>query len=142
MLPTGSAEWKKGYADLEQFAGNENVRLGFITTNLNGNNLFLDNIEMFITGFTQDITLEENSILAHPNPAEGSSFYITVKTDERQDVLMQIVDMTGRIIYNRELENVLNQTYEIDLVREESGIYLLKVAGSTYNETTRVFLNR
>jgi hypothetical protein len=55
---------------------------------------------------------------------------------------MQIVDMTGKIIYNRELENVLNQTYEIDLVREESGIYLLKVVGSTYNETTRVFLNR
>ena len=141
-LPTGSAEWKKGYADLEQFAGNENVRLAFITTNLNGNNLFLDNIEMFVTGFTQDITLEENSILAHPNPSEGSSFYITVKTDERQDVIMQIVDMNGKVIYNQELENVLNQTYEVDLVQEASGIYILKVVGNTYNETTRVFLNR
>ncbi len=141
-LPSGSAEWKKGYADLEQFAGNENVRLAFITTNLNGNNLFLDNIEMFVTGFTQDITLEENTILAHPNPSEGSSFYITVKTDERQDVIMQIVDMKGKVIYNQELENVLNQTYEVDLVQEESGIYILKVLGDTYNETTRVFLNR
>lgn len=141
-LPEGSAEWKKGYADLEQFAGNENVRLAFITTNLNGNNLFLDNIEMFVTGFTQDITLEENSILTHPNPSEGSSFYVTVKTDKRQDVIMQIIDMKGKVIYNQELENVLNQTYEVDLIQEASGIYILKVAGNTYNETTRVLLNR
>ena len=141
-LPTGSAEWKKGFADLEQFAGNEQVRLAFITTNLNGNNLFLDNIEMFITGFTQDITLEENSILAHPNPSDGSNFYVTVKTDERQDVIMQIVDMTGKVIYIQELDNVLNQTFEIDLVQARSGIYILKAVGNTYNETIRVFLNR
>jgi hypothetical protein len=141
-LPEGSAEWKKGYADLQQFAGLEQVRMAFITTNLNGNNLFLDNIEMFITGFTQDISLEENSILAHPNPSEGSSFYVTVKTDQRQDVVMQVVDMTGKIVYMQELDNVLNQTFEIDLVRERSGIYILKAVGNTYNETTRVFLNR
>jgi hypothetical protein len=141
-LPTGSSEWKKGFADLEQFAGNEQVRLAFITTNLNGNNLFLDNIEMFITGFTQDITLEENSILAHPNPSDGSNFYVTVKTDERQDVIMQIVDMTGKVIYMQELDNVLNQTFEIDLVQARSGIYILKAVGNTYNETIRVFLNR
>ena len=97
---------------------------------------------MFITGFTQDITLEENSILAHPNPSEGSSFYVTVKTDERQDVIMQIVDMTGKVIYMQELDNVLNQTFEIDLVQARSGIYILKAVGNTYNETIRVFLNR
>jgi len=141
-LPEGSAEWKKGYADLQQFAGLEQIRLAFITTNLNGNNLFLDNIEMFITGFTQDISLAENSILAHPNPSEGSSFYVTVKTDQRQDVVMQLVDMTGKIVYMQELDNVLNQTFEIDLVQERSGIYILKAIGNTYNETTRVFLNR
>jgi hypothetical protein len=140
-LPEGSAEWKKGYADLQQFAGLEKVRLAFITTNLNGNNLFLDNIEMFITGFTQDISLNENSILAHPNPSEGSSFYVTVRTDHRQDVVMQVVDMTGKIVYMQELDNVLNQTFEIDLVQERSGIYILKAVGNTYNETTRLFLN-
>jgi hypothetical protein len=141
-LPEGSAEWKTGYADLQQFAGLEQVRLAFITTNLNGNNLYLDNIEMFITGFTQDISLSENSMLAHPNPSEGSNFYVTVKTDQRQDVMMQIVDMTGKIVYMQELENVLNQTFEINLIQARSGIYILKAVGNTYNETTRVFLNR
>ena len=97
---------------------------------------------MFITGFTQDISLEENSILIHPNPSDGSTFNVTVKTDQRQDMIMQIVDMTGKIVYVQELDNVLNQTFEIDLVQMRSGIYILKAVGSTYNETTRVFLNR
>jgi len=141
-LPTGSADWKKGYADLANFAGSENVRLAFVSTNLNGNNLFLDNIEMFITGFTQDLTLKENTILVHPNPSQASKFYVTVRTDERQDMMMQIFDMNGKIVYEMELDNVLNQTFLIDLVSERSGIYILKAVGNTYNQTTRVFLNR
>jgi hypothetical protein len=54
---------------------------------------------------------------------------------------MQVVDMTGKIVYMQELDNVLNQTFEIDLVQERSGIYILKAVGNTYNETTRLFLN-
>ena len=141
-LPTGSGDWKKGYADLAQFAGSENIRIAFITTNLNGNNLFLDNIEMFVTGFTQDLTLKENSIVTHPNPSEGSSFYVTFKTDERQDVVLQIIDMNGKMVYNQDLKNVLNQTFEIDLIQQSGGIYLLKAIGNTYNQTTRFFLNK
>ena len=141
-LPTGSGDWKKGYADLAQFAGSENIRIAFITTNLNGNNLFLDNIEMFVTGFTQDLTLKENTVVTHPNPSEGSSFYVTFKTDERQDIVLQIIDMNGKMVYNQDLKNVLNQTFEIDLIQQSGGIYLLKAIGNTYNQTTRFFLNK
>jgi hypothetical protein len=139
-LPTGSADWKKGYAELGQFAGSEQVRLAFVTTNLNGNNLFLDNVEMYITGWTQDISLSQNDMLVHPNPSDGSAFYLTVRTDERQDVLMKIVDMNGKIVYAKELNNVLNQTYEIDLVRERSGIYVIKAIGNTFNQSKRLIL--
>jgi len=125
-MPTGSAEWKKGYADLGQFAGTEQIRIAFVTTNLNGNNLYLDNIEMYITGWTQDISLARNDMLIHPNPSDGSKFYITLRTGERQDVEMQIVDMNGKMVFAKEYTNVLNQTYEIDLVRERSGIYVVK----------------
>lgn len=140
--PAGAADWKKGYADLQQFAGTENVRLAFVTTNLNGNNLYLDNIEMFVTGFTQDITLKENSILLHPNPSETGTLYVTVKTDQRQEVTMQIIDMKGRIIYDRGLTNVLNQTFEIELPGENTGVYIIRATGPTYQQTARLILNR
>jgi hypothetical protein len=141
-VPAGPDDWERGYADLEQFAGNELVRIAFITTNLNGNNLYLDNIELYVTGFTQDVTLNENSILIHPNPVDGSNFYVTVKTDERQDVNMQLVDMNGRKVFDKEFTNVLNQTFELDLSSQSAGIYILKAIGQTYNQTTKLILNR
>jgi hypothetical protein len=141
-MPTGSADWKKGYADLGQFAGNEQIRLAFVTTNLNGNNLYLDNIEMYITGWTQDISLARNDMLIHPNPSDGSKFYVTLRTSERQDVEMQIMDMNGKMVFGQEYTNVLNQTYEVDLVRERSGIYVLKAIGDTYNQSRKLILIR
>jgi hypothetical protein len=141
-VPTGSEDWKKGYADLQQFIGEEQVRLAFITTNLNGNNLYLDNIEMFVTGFTQDISLNENAILLHPNPTENGNFYVSVKTDERQDVIMQVIDMNGKIILDKDLLNVLNQTFEFSLTGVRSGVYILKATGKTYHQTTRLIINR
>jgi hypothetical protein len=141
-VPDSPADWKKGFADLEQFAGHEQVRLAFVATNLNGNNLYLDNIEMFVTGFTQDISLDENTILIHPNPTKGNQFYVTVKTAERQDVDIQIINVNGKIVYDQKLKNVLNQTYEIDLVGQSTGIYIVKVTGSTYHQTSMLILTR
>ena len=141
-LPDGPADWKRGFADLKQFAGSDSIRLAFVTTNLNGNNLYLDNIETFITGFTQDITLDENSMLIHPNPSRGDRVYITLKTDGRQDVDIVIVNMNGKIIYDMKLKDVLNQTYEIDLVGRNTGVYIVKVIGTTYHQTSRLVLTR
>lgn len=141
-MPAGPADWKKGYADLNQFAGHENIRLAFVTTNLNGNNLYLDNIELFVTGFTQDINLLENALLVHPNPSEGGAFYVTFRTDERQDLNLQLVNTKGRVIYDRELKNILNQTVEIELLPKYSGVYILKAVGRTYNKSAKFVLIR
>ena len=55
---------------------------------------------------------------------------------------MQIVDMNGKMVFAQEFTNVLNQTYEIDLVRERSGIYVLKAIGNTFNRSKKLFLSR
>ena len=46
------------------------------------------------------------------------------------------------MVFNKDFDNVLNQTFEIDLVRERSGIYILKAMGSTFNQSKKLFLNR
>ncbi len=140
--PGTSNEWKKGYADLEDFAGMQDVRIAFVTTNFNGNNLYLDNLETHVTGFTKDISLAENSMLVHPNPSTGSQFYVSVQVEERQLVNFQIIDMNGKTVYNKYFDNVLNQTFEFDLAGKSPGIYLVRATGDTFNQVVRFYLNR
>jgi len=140
--PFMSSEWKKGYVDLGNFAGMQDVRIAFVTTNLNGNNLFLDDLETYVTGFTKDISLSDNSLLVHPNPSTGSQFYVSVQTEERQQVTFQVIDMNGKTVYSKYFDNVLNQTFEFDLAGHSRGIYIIRATGDTFNQVERFYLDR
>jgi hypothetical protein len=140
--PESPEDWQKIYVDLDEFAGMNPVRLAFISTNGNGNNMYLDNIELYETGFTQDIRLNENSVLIHPNPSRDGIFYMTVNTPERQKVNMRILDSMGRLVMEKEMEALLNQTIEFDLNGKRNGIYLIQISGQTFNKIQRVIINK
>ena len=55
------------------------------------------------------------------------SFYVTFNLDNRQPVKYELVDMTGKQVGGKELIDVLNQTYKIDVENASSGIYLVRL---------------
>jgi hypothetical protein len=140
--PLVSADWKHEFVDLSDFAGMEEVRIAFRTTNGFGNNLYLDNIEFHVTGFSETIVLDENSMLIHPNPSLDGTFYVTINTKERQPVDIRVINVLGKQILEKRIELALNQTTLFDLVGFQNGIYLIHAEGRSFRKSARVIVDK
>jgi hypothetical protein len=140
--PLTQADWKREVLNLDEFAGNRNVRVAFLGVNGNGNNLYIDNIEFYVTGFSSDLNLPENSIRVFPNPVNGYVFNVVIVTDKKQDVTLVIIDSMGRVVKRNVLTGVLNQAYEVNMEGTSSGIYIIQAIGETFTSTQRLIMIR
>lgn len=141
-IPLVNTDWKSEYVDLSDFVGMEDVRIAFRTTNGFGNNLYLDNIEFHVTGFSDTIKLNENAILIHPNPSSSGAFYVTINLQDRQPVDFRVINVLGKKIIEKRIDLALNQTIGFDLVGYQNGVYLIQVEGPTFRKTARVVIDK
>jgi hypothetical protein len=130
--PEEESEWEqKVTIDLSDFAGEETVRVAFVVTNQNGNNLFLDNIEFFTTdipNLEEEVT-ETYSIYGYnlEDPSQNA-LKVTFNLAERQDVHYSVVDMLGKVHAEGILKDVLNQTYPLALEQNlRGGMYIVRM---------------
>ena len=73
------------------------------------------------TGMAEEIA---DGLTLFPNPSNGK-FYLETNESGNDPIELQIMDLTGRIIYNRQL--TLIEKIEIDLSGQPKGIYFLRV---------------
>lgn len=136
-IPQFQEDWKEFRLDLKSsIVWKDEIRLAFVFTNGNGNNLFIDDINVGI----KPLALAENTFTLFPNPA-FSNFNVAFSLAERDDVTVQLMDISGRIIYTREYKNVLDQVYDIRTVSEE-GFYFVKITGKQINKIERLYIRR
>ena len=115
----------------------DNFRYKFEFESDGGNNMYLDNINIYAGSPSDELvaSLDEQDAIGHitlfPNPTEGD---ITVRFDaaNTQEVNMRVVDVTGKVVNT----NSVNATAGANLVvlGTESyapGMYFLKIDGST-----------
>ncbi|NOS91349.1 MAG: T9SS type A sorting domain-containing protein [Cyclobacteriaceae bacterium] len=135
-LPSVSSAWTRQQIILSSLAGQPNVRLAFVATNGNGNNLYLDNIEFFANEDSQP------SLLEVPYSVYGglaSPLKITFNFDTRQSAFIQVFNVMGQLISELNLTNVLNQTFPIEMPNQGTGIYLIRVQTDTHVSTKKVY---
>ncbi len=135
-LPSLKADWTKKYLSLVNLAGEPKVRLAFVVTNDNGNNLYLDNIEFFTS---------EN-----PSPVEVSSPYsiyggvvsplqITFNLAQRETANVRVYNTMGQLVSDATLKDILNQTFTIEMPNQGQGIYIVAVQINGQLSTTKVY---
>lgn len=138
--PSDTTEWIRKYVILNDLAGEGNVRVAFVVTNANGNNMYLDNIEFFTSDDPDPYPIDNLYLIYGTSPEDPGNFYITFNLPESQTVGYEIVDTMGRQIVSEQIESVLNQTYLIDAGYVATGIYIVRLKiGSEYH-ATKVFL--
>lgn len=133
--PTGDTDWEKDtIVNLNNYAGEEEVRIAFAITNNNGNNLYLDNIRFFTTDAPNTLKITDRYSIygySREDPAAGE-LKLIFNLEQRQDVPYMVVDLMGRIHADGVLTDVLNQTYPLGLEEKlRPGIYIvrMKIAG-------------
>jgi hypothetical protein len=141
-IPTKAEDWKRNYVNLTTFAGQSNVRLAFVFTNDNGNNIYIDNIEFFVSDDPTPNSVTNPFVVYDSDPITPSDFYITFNLAERQSVQYELMDTMGRQIVAQELTDVLNQTYEVNAEHTSTGVYFLRLQIGQNYYTTKVYMGK
>tara|TARA_B100001029_G_C15008355_1_gene422572 strand:- start:803 stop:1264 length:462 start_codon:yes stop_codon:yes gene_type:complete len=120
FIPSEYIQWREETVQLDDFEDQE-ILIKFVTTNLRGNNIFIDNIQ--INNNNSNITDYTNEIILYPNPTQGF-FTINCLSCNEENIVINIKDLLGNIIsqYNSK-EKKLN----IELSNNKNGIYFLEI---------------
>ena len=136
-VPSQDSQWTKNYINLNKVAGKENIRLAFVATNGNGNNLYIDNIEFFMDDLQSRNTVEG---LYSVYGGGGNPVQVTFNLPERELVRMQVYDMLGHVVSDNLLPDTLNQTYTVDYPQASRGLYVVRIQTSTSISATKVLM--
>lgn len=140
-------EWTRQISvDLHAYAGESDVRLAFAVTNLSGNNIYVDNIEIFDRAAPEDFSFElPFNVFGYnrSNPA-ATQLKIGFNLKDRSDVSCAITDLSGRIVAENLWHNVLNQVFPLPTNDESytNGIYFVRVSIGTEVYVTKIIINR
>ncbi len=136
LIKTNSV-WQNAFIDLNNFLNEESLRIAFVFTNGNGNNLFIDNIEFINTGNSTRPQFD-HWVGFYPNPV---SKYINVSFNlsQKQDVTVQLVDILGQVYRQSEYTQLLNETIQLD-VQELSGLFFLIIKESNAHFIEKVII--
>jgi hypothetical protein len=142
FVPTSTADWVTKFIDLTTFAGEENILLAFEVTDGDGGNLYLDDIDLLVSADPAAIELEPGKMAIYPNPLTNYAGNITFSLEEKQDIRVRIIDMRGNTVSDQIFNDVINQTYVLELASELNGLYLIQAIGSSFASSSRIVLNR
>jgi hypothetical protein len=122
--PQNESDWTADLKVLESLAGKSNIRIAFVFKNGNGNNIYIDNIEFFVSNSPVRIT-EPFSV--YPNPTNIGSAVISFNLPQKSNVLVEVVDNMGKTVINETLSDILNQTFPFSLMGKSAGVYIVRV---------------
>ena len=140
FFPQDTSDWALQTLDLSEYSGNSEVRIAFVGINDFGNNLFIDNVQFFLTDQTKSLDLDPGQMIVFPNPAK-EAFYLTFNLANRSAINLNIIDPMGRVVWQRELPDVLNQSFEVRLPYA-AGIYILQATGNSFKGVRRIIMVR
>ncbi|MCK4663895.1 MAG: PKD domain-containing protein [Bacteroidales bacterium] len=75
----------------------------------------------------------------YPNPNEGK-FKIVVNGNSEDDILIELINLQGQIIYTENIKNVYKYSGDIDVSDIDKGIYYLKVVKGKYESIHKMFI--
>lgn len=135
--PKSATDWKRLYLNLDPLVGQKDARLAFVVTNDNGNNLYLDDIEFFIDDNPNPLAITQ-LYTVYNSPLD---FKITFNLPERENVRLQIYNTLGQEVIDNILPETLNQTYQVDMTNQTSGLYIVRMQIGNQLTATKVFLS-
>jgi hypothetical protein len=134
--PNGKSQWRTDSVNLTQLVGASNkFQVLFRNINNKGNNIFLDNINLYTV--TLPPKLKQDGYLIAPNPFSGG---FTIRHYLRPVDLrgIQITNAAGQLIWERRYSGNAQSNIPVDLSRMASGVYNVKMIYNSKVVTQRL----
>lgn len=140
--PVTGEDWRTEFINLSAYAGNDQVRIAFVFENQYGNNLYLDDIEFFLTNNENLPVPETNTFIMYPNPVVNYNFNTSFNLFDKEDIHLAVFDAKGSLVYEKNLPGTLNQTYTLELPQLNNGLYFVKATGNQLNDVQRLLIQK
>ncbi len=136
--PSSAADWHHITAQMPGAVGQSNVFIKFKATSNNGNNCYLDNINIQDNFAISVPEVKNTNIVAYPNPSNGQ-VYVKGLADVKNSSIV-VTNSLGAVVRTISLENNSKDVYTFDLSNEAKGIYDITVISGDKVITSRVTL--
>ena len=122
FIPFEPNHWRQESVSLNQYVGQE-ILLKFISTNYRGNNITIDNINIFNENGLNNYYLEDQTIQIFPNPTNGK-LNIKLANDHLDQFFL--TNSIGKII---QTGNINDYLIKINLSNKPKGTYTINLVG-------------
>ena len=99
----------------------------------------LDDVYVYSAASAIDDDNINDKILVYPNPTTGQ-FNLIVNNKKQSDLIIQIRDVQGQVVYDNKVKSVVNHTEIIDL-NLPKGLYFLSVNSGSYMKINKVVIH-
>ena len=136
FIPEENNQWREEIIDLTDFL-DEEIMLKFVTTNLRGNNIFIDNINVYDENTT--VLFEDQlDVTVHPNPSNG---LFELSFNNHYIKTIYVSNILGQLAMKPEyLEKNINN-YMLDLKEMKSGLYFLTIETKNKTKVLKILKN-
>jgi len=137
--PSLQNQWRKDQVDLSAYKG-QKVFVKFRGSNKNGNNLYIDNINLItknaIASGVND--LDQEKYLIYPNPSDGN-YILAMNSHVAKTIHYTIYNVTGQIIVNNTIEigQGITET-AINIAEFPAGYYLIDIHDGAKSEKIKL----
>lgn len=138
-FPTSTSQWgSKTLSNLSAYYTKDNVRFRFEFTSGNGNNFFLDDVNISGPLSISEASKEEIGLNIYPNPAD-QQIQLNFLLDKEYLISVKIIDVSGRVVMQTQSQEYSagDITIPVQLpVDISSGLYIaeINIGGKRYVE--------
>ncbi len=124
FTPTAT-QWRFESVDLSTYIGNPDVLIKFKATSNNGNNIYLDDINLFSQTGLVEGQLEE-SIRLYPSLSTGT-VNMDIDFDKAQNLEVIVYNAMGQEVLSKAYGNTIGGTFVLDLSGVANGNYTVRI---------------
>lgn len=136
FIPTSEDEWQTRIVEFDIPDSWEDMKVNFINIGYNGNNIYLDNIQV------EEIIPKgaefQNYISAYPNPTSDQFTISFTKTPNFDKALIEIINPIGKLIMRQETGFFIKKDFSLGHL--PAGVYIVKLSLNGKHGTVRVLV--
>lgn len=80
----------------------------------------------------------ENNVNIYPNPSTDGYVNIQFNLEDKQDLNIEVYDLTGKRVFLNRAQNVTNNNLKINVSELSNGMYLVKVSNKAHSITKKI----
>jgi PKD repeat protein len=142
FTPT-AAQWRQdNFNSLSAYSNKSSVRFRFDYTYVNGNNLYIDDINLTGTVGVEQLNVNPDDVSVYPNPA-GNITTVKLTLERKSNVEVTVLDVLGKTVYSR-IDNELEPNeylFDIPLDGISAGVYFIKLNAGGQQLTEKLVVN-